>query len=369
MAAGAALPDDWDENKSAGANGGNSGGESDPSPQEFLPRRPISPEGWKQSPTDTYSDVSLPDPEECPSSKNSHLAKTNNNNQKESKFVLGDDLVELRKRVEKMKLHLVKARTQGDTSKIEELTNNISEEQARDPDYIYDTCLDKALIAEEAGQDDKATLYRHRALEARKNMPQYNLEGLWVGKYGPHGYEMINVTYVGDTLVATKVTGDKNVPKGEITFTANLNPSSSKNGPIGPIELSDEAARQWGTKHLPRFSGHGQVATEGFTNNQWIDGQLILVGEYFSFAWIPLGHQIFFGRPSAALTLKLLRESQMTEYGATDAKSPNLIAEMRAHAQKCYEESEIIADDMEIESEMIFVPENDAYFYQEGCFE
>ena len=35
---------------------------------------------------------------------------------------------------------------------------------------------------------------------------------------------MINVTYVGDTLIAFKVTGDKNVPRGEITFQADLTP-------------------------------------------------------------------------------------------------------------------------------------------------
>lgn len=35
---------------------------------------------------------------------------------------------------------------------------------------------------------------------------------------------MINVTYVGDQLIAYKVTGDKSVPRGEITFQADLNP-------------------------------------------------------------------------------------------------------------------------------------------------
>jgi hypothetical protein len=40
-----------------------------------------------------------------------------------------------------------------------------------------------------------------------------------------------------------------------------------------------------------------------------MEGQLILIGkEYFSFAWVPIEHQIFFGRPSAELALKMLRE-------------------------------------------------------------
>ena len=39
---------------------------------------------------------------------------------------------------------------------------------------------------------------------------------------------MINVTYHGDLLIAYKVTGDKNVPRGEITFQVDLNPLRKK---------------------------------------------------------------------------------------------------------------------------------------------
>jgi len=187
-------------------------------------------------------------------------------------------------------------------------------------------------------------------------------------RYGDHGYEMVNITYVGDTLVATKVTGDKNVPKGEITFTADLHPNAKGRDKLTPIELSDVASKQWGHKHLPRFPGQGQVASEGFTNNQWMDGQLILVGEYFSFAWIPLGHQIFFGRPSAELTLKMLKQSKMAEFGAVDSGTANSFAEMRAFAQRCFEETEILLDDNE-EGELCFLMDDENYFCQAGVFE
>merc|ERR1712176_1651052 len=130
------------------------------------------------------------------------------------------------------------------------------------------------------------------------------------------GYEMINVTYVGDMLIATKVTGDQNVPKGEVTFMCDLSPRAIKQKDLSPIELSDAASKQWGKKYLTRFPGEGQVAAEGFVDNQFVEGQLIIVAEYFSFAWIPIGHQIFFGRPSAELTLKMLKESKMAELGA-----------------------------------------------------
>ena len=135
---------------------------------------------------------------------------------------------------------------------------------------------------------------------------------------------MINVTYHGDLLIAYKVTGDKNVPRGEITFQVDMSPikkkvvgadssgdsSSSTFEPLAPISLTDKAAKKWGTTQLPRHKGLGQVAEAGFKKNQWMEGQLIIIGEeYFSFAWVPIEQQIFFGRPSPELALKMLRES------------------------------------------------------------
>ena len=138
-------------------------------------------------------------------------------------------------------------------------------------------------------------------------------------RYGHHGYEIINITYSGDTLIAYKVTGDKNVPRGEITFQVNLDPfppkavgfsTSTADQHLQPISLTEKAAKKWGTSQLPRYRGLGQVAEPGFSNNQWMDGQLIIIGaDYFSFAWVPIEQQIFFGRPSPELALKMLRES------------------------------------------------------------
>ena len=124
-----------------------------------------------------------------------------------------------------------------------------------------------------------------------------------ISRYGNHGYEMINVTYSGDTLIAYKVTGDKNVPRGEITFQADLAPpavrrlktsrgrfsklSNEELKALEPIVLTDKAASKWGTRQLPRYRGLGQVAENGFENHRWMDGQLIIIGEdYFSFAWV-----------------------------------------------------------------------------------
>lgn len=161
---------------------------------------------------------------------------------------------------------------------------------------------------------------------------------------------MINVTYAGDTLIAYKVTGDKNVPRDEITFQIDLSPIVSKR--IGemdhqkqvlqPIVLTDKAAQKWGTKELPRYSGLGQVAEEGFENKQWMEGQLIVIGqEYFSFAWVPIEHQIFFGRPSPELTLKMLRVSGSNFLkGKTWEEPPSVkddVSTLKEYAAHCFE--------------------------------
>ena len=148
---------------------------------------------------------------------------------------------------------------------------------------------------------------------------------------------MINVTYTGDMLIAYKVTGDKNVPKAETTFKADLSPTfhSGAQNALKPIELTESASKQWGTDQLIRFPGQGQVAAEGFLNSQWMEGQLIMVGDYFSFAWIPLGHQIFFGRPSPELTLKMILES-------TTANSTDDVKKMRDYVTRCLDSPDTI---------------------------
>lgn len=172
---------------------------------------------------------------------------------------------------------------------------------------------------------------------------------------------MINVTYSGDTLVATKVTGDRNVPKGEVSFTADLSPQYSSESvapisPLEPIELNPKAARQWGKRYLPRHHGKGQVASENFSNSQWMEGQLILVGRFFSFAWVPIGHQVFFGRPSNELTLKMLKEAKDEELRRDH------VAVMRDAAESMLEETYWV--ERERSGENYYWGEED-----ESCFE
>ena len=167
---------------------------------------------------------------------------------------------------------------------------------------------------------------------------------------------MINVTYVGDTLVAYKVTGHSTVPSGEVSFQTNLSPLvGDQEELLEPIELGESASERWGIKYLPRFAGQGQVASDGFVNPQFVDGQLILVNDYFSFAWIPLGHQVFFGRPSAELTLKMLRDSPLVQE--------------RMHIERCMQETYMLEEESSQDDTSFYSPNQDDYYNQEGCFE
>ena len=49
-----------------------------------------------------------------------------------------------------------------------------------------------------------------------------SLNGLWVGSYGPHGPEVVEVQVQGDEITATKITGDPFVPAGNKTWWGNL---------------------------------------------------------------------------------------------------------------------------------------------------
>ena len=134
----------------------------------------------------------------------------------------------------------------------------------------------------------------------------------------------MNVTYSSDNneLVATKVTGDINVPRGETSFTANVNPENESALP--PIQVSSAG-------ELKRFPGQGQVYSgKGFKKDKrFIIGQLVMIHDnQFSFVWVPTKHQVFFSRPSPETTMRLLRDIVSKEDEGEN---------MRNHVSPCFE--------------------------------
>jgi len=308
----------------------------------------------------------------------------------QSRYATGDELMELRRKVSELKEDLSEARDDLDKitngrrrvydnyrddevrSEIIAAKNHISEIEAsirelngKDPEYVL-SILSERLEEMEKGfhigsgvetREEELSKLKKEVEEAQLCIPHLNMHGLWVGKYGDHGYEMVNITYSGNTLIATKVTGDKNVPKGQISFTVDLSPSpphQSHASQLEPIELNSVASRQWGKKFLPRHPGKGQVASEGYRNAQWMEGQLIMVGRFFSFAWVPIGHQVFFGRPSAELTLKMMRAQE------EDDMKRDHVEVMRDVVERSWEETYWVERDAAVD---------ELYYGTDGCFE
>jgi len=261
----------------------------------------------------------------------------------------GNELWELRSMIDNLNQRIAESMNSG--ADVEALKHQLQQAESRDPYHVYGSELEAMEKLLQEGRTEEANIHHQEAMSARSCLPQFNLEGLWIGKYGDHGFDMINITYVGDIMIAKKVTGDKNVPAGDITFQLDMSPPLSDSSlrslrptrkPLENIILSEEAAKRWGTSQITRYLGLGQVAEEGFTNNQWVDGQLIVISEeYFSFSWMPLNYQIFFGRPSPELSLKMLRESKSHRQPTIEDDLDTL----KEHVKRCFDVTAADIDD------------------------
>ncbi|KAG2576981.1 uncharacterized protein LOC120680081 [Panicum virgatum] len=108
------------------------------------------------------------------------------------------------------------------------------------------------------------------------------LNGLYLGEYGQHGPELVqfrrrfghwSTTDNGESfeyIEGVKLTGDSNVPAGQITFRAKVET-------VKHLENPGAYLNEFGV--IESYRGQLRVAGSGFTNPQWLVGELLVFND------------------------------------------------------------------------------------------
>lgn len=155
MSASAAMPDgsnDWEKDRSQSKETDVS--KSPETTTNFLPLESHPPSPQRLSRIDRETDT-------------------------KSKFLHGDELINLRKYINNLEVDLQFAREKHDAERIIDLTQALHESNNLDAEYVYTNCME---MAEASESKDEAKEWIRDANEAKECLPQFNLQGLWVGK-------------------------------------------------------------------------------------------------------------------------------------------------------------------------------------------
>lgn len=106
----------------------------------------------------------------------------------------GNSLWDLRSKLVSLSKKLAEKLTSGGDTK--STRNALRELEAQDANAVYALELDRMDSAIEEGRTKDADAHAAKATDARSHLAQFNLEGLWVGKYGDNGFgeSLINNT-------------------------------------------------------------------------------------------------------------------------------------------------------------------------------
>ena len=148
-----------------------------------------------------------------------------------AQFAPPSALLEVRGQRAKVQEQLASAISNEDYTAAGVLRDRLAELRQKDPATVAVQLREEMSNHVASERYGEAARCRDELLVLRRFLPQYQLAGVWKGNYPNHGDELVRLHYQGDQLFATKITGDEHVPKGEVTFRADLS---------APADLSEE---------------------------------------------------------------------------------------------------------------------------------
>lgn len=112
-------------------------------------------------------------------------------------------------------------------------------------------------------------------LKVDEPKPYQELAGLWSAIYGPHGVEIVNVSYTDEEIIATKLLGDPNVPCNKVTFRATLS-SENTDAPLDFLLTHITPGEENALNISRMYKGRGRIAESNYRNPKWVPGQLLV---------------------------------------------------------------------------------------------
>uniref|UniRef100_A0A7S3A146 F-box domain-containing protein n=1 Tax=Rhodosorus marinus TaxID=101924 RepID=A0A7S3A146_9RHOD len=124
-----------------------------------------------------------------------------------------------------------------------------------------------------------------------------DLSGYWWGMYGPHGPEIVLLSHDGAQIEGRKITGDPNVPSGEVTFRVSAVPERDEIFPSSTMEILQNMLDNINTQVVSVHRGVARIAETGYHSAEWTLGLMLRYASGdFGVLFFPEGFVIDFTR-------------------------------------------------------------------------